>query len=33
MPEVIYGRNEPMLIHQHEQIELALAAARMAASG
>jgi phenylpropionate dioxygenase-like ring-hydroxylating dioxygenase large terminal subunit len=33
MPEVIYGRNEPMLIHQHEQIELALAAARLAASG
>jgi phenylpropionate dioxygenase-like ring-hydroxylating dioxygenase large terminal subunit len=33
MEEVIYGRNEPMLIHQHEQIELALAAARLAASG
>lgn len=33
MPEVVYGRNEPMLIHQHEQIELALAAARLAASG
>jgi phenylpropionate dioxygenase-like ring-hydroxylating dioxygenase large terminal subunit len=33
MPEVIYGRNEPMLIHQHEQIELALAAARLALSG
>ena len=31
MPEVVYGRNEPMLIHQHEQIELALAAARLAA--
>jgi phenylpropionate dioxygenase-like ring-hydroxylating dioxygenase large terminal subunit len=29
MPEVIYGRNEPMLIHQHEQIEIALAAARL----
>jgi phenylpropionate dioxygenase-like ring-hydroxylating dioxygenase large terminal subunit len=28
MPEVVYGRNEPMLIHHHEQIELALAAAR-----
>jgi phenylpropionate dioxygenase-like ring-hydroxylating dioxygenase large terminal subunit len=33
MPEVIYGRNEPMLIHHHQQIELALAAARLAASG
>jgi phenylpropionate dioxygenase-like ring-hydroxylating dioxygenase large terminal subunit len=29
MPEVIYGRNEPMLIHHHEQIELALTAARL----
>jgi phenylpropionate dioxygenase-like ring-hydroxylating dioxygenase large terminal subunit len=29
MPEVVYGRNEPMLIHHHEQIELALAAARL----
>jgi phenylpropionate dioxygenase-like ring-hydroxylating dioxygenase large terminal subunit len=26
MPEVVYGRNEPMLIHHHQQIELALAA-------
>jgi phenylpropionate dioxygenase-like ring-hydroxylating dioxygenase large terminal subunit len=33
MPEVIYGRNEPMLIHHHEQVELALDAARLAASG
>jgi phenylpropionate dioxygenase-like ring-hydroxylating dioxygenase large terminal subunit len=33
MPEVIYGRNEPLLIHHHEQVELALAAARLAASG
>jgi phenylpropionate dioxygenase-like ring-hydroxylating dioxygenase large terminal subunit len=33
MPEVVYGRNEPMLIHHHEQIELALAGARLAASG
>jgi hypothetical protein len=29
MPGVVYGRNEPMLIHHHEQIELALAAARL----
>ncbi len=29
MPEVIYGRNEPMLIHHHEQIELALTTARL----
>jgi phenylpropionate dioxygenase-like ring-hydroxylating dioxygenase large terminal subunit len=29
MPEVVYGRNEPMLIHHHEQIELALIAARL----
>jgi phenylpropionate dioxygenase-like ring-hydroxylating dioxygenase large terminal subunit len=29
MPEVVYGRNEPMLIHHHEQIELALTAARL----
>ncbi len=28
MPEVVYGRNEPALIHHHEQIELALAGAR-----
>jgi phenylpropionate dioxygenase-like ring-hydroxylating dioxygenase large terminal subunit len=33
MPDVIYGRNEPLLIHHHEQVELALAAARLAASG
>jgi phenylpropionate dioxygenase-like ring-hydroxylating dioxygenase large terminal subunit len=26
MPEVVYGRNEPALIHHHEQVELALAA-------
>jgi phenylpropionate dioxygenase-like ring-hydroxylating dioxygenase large terminal subunit len=29
MPEVVYGRNEPMLIHHHEQIELALSMARL----
>lgn len=29
MPELVYGRNEPMLIHHHEQIELALTAARL----
>jgi len=29
MPEVVYGRNEPMLIHHHEQIELALTAAQL----
>jgi hypothetical protein len=29
MPEVVFGRNEPMLIHHHEQIELALAAAQL----
>jgi phenylpropionate dioxygenase-like ring-hydroxylating dioxygenase large terminal subunit len=29
MPEVVYGRNEPMLIHHHEQIELALSTARL----
>jgi phenylpropionate dioxygenase-like ring-hydroxylating dioxygenase large terminal subunit len=28
--EVVYGRNEPALIHHHEQIELALAAAQLA---
>jgi phenylpropionate dioxygenase-like ring-hydroxylating dioxygenase large terminal subunit len=33
MPEVIYGRNEPLLIHHHQQLELALAAAQLAASG
>jgi len=33
MPEVIYGRNEPMLLHRHQQIDLALAAAKLAASG
>jgi phenylpropionate dioxygenase-like ring-hydroxylating dioxygenase large terminal subunit len=27
MPEVIYGRNEPALIHHHEQVELALGTA------
>lgn len=27
MPEVVYGRNEPALIHHHEQIELALSGA------
>lgn len=27
MPEVVYGRNEPALIHHHQQLELALAAA------
>jgi phenylpropionate dioxygenase-like ring-hydroxylating dioxygenase large terminal subunit len=27
MPEVVYGRNEPALIHHHEQVELALQAA------
>ncbi len=26
MPEVVYGRNEPALIHSHQQIEAALAA-------
>lgn len=26
MPEVVYGRNEPALIHHHQQIEAALAA-------
>jgi phenylpropionate dioxygenase-like ring-hydroxylating dioxygenase large terminal subunit len=26
LPEVIYGRNEPALIHHHEQVRLALAA-------
>jgi phenylpropionate dioxygenase-like ring-hydroxylating dioxygenase large terminal subunit len=25
MPEVVYGRNEPALIHHHQQLELALA--------
>jgi phenylpropionate dioxygenase-like ring-hydroxylating dioxygenase large terminal subunit len=25
MPEVVYGRNEPALIHHHQQVELALA--------
>jgi hypothetical protein len=24
MPEVIYGRNEPALIHHHEQVRIAL---------
>ncbi|HWK18893.1 MAG TPA: hypothetical protein VNR66_15705 [Solirubrobacteraceae bacterium] len=24
MPEVIYGRNEPLLIHHHRQVEGAL---------
>jgi phenylpropionate dioxygenase-like ring-hydroxylating dioxygenase large terminal subunit len=33
MREVVYGRNEPMLIHHHEQIELALAAARLTTAG
>jgi phenylpropionate dioxygenase-like ring-hydroxylating dioxygenase large terminal subunit len=33
MPEVVYGRNEPMLIHHHEQIELALSSARLSTSG
>jgi phenylpropionate dioxygenase-like ring-hydroxylating dioxygenase large terminal subunit len=32
MPEVVFGRNEPMLIHHHQQVELALAAAGLAAS-
>lgn len=27
MPEVVYGRNEPALIHHHQQVELALSAA------
>ncbi len=27
MPEVVYGRNEPALIHHHQQVERALAAA------
>lgn len=30
MPEVVYGRNEPALIHHHEEIERALAGARQA---
>jgi phenylpropionate dioxygenase-like ring-hydroxylating dioxygenase large terminal subunit len=28
LPEVVYGRNEPALIHHHQQVELALAAGR-----
>lgn len=32
MPEVVYGRNEPMLIHQHEQIERRLSWDRSAAA-
>jgi phenylpropionate dioxygenase-like ring-hydroxylating dioxygenase large terminal subunit len=32
MPEVVYGRNEPALIHHHQQVELALAAAASAVS-
>ena len=31
MPEVVYGRNEPALIHHHQQVEAALFAARLAA--
>jgi len=27
MPEVIYGRNEPALIHHHQSVEAALASA------
>ena len=30
MPEVIYGRNEPALIHHHQQVERALAQAPLA---
>ena len=32
MPEVVYGRNEPALIHQHQEVERALAAAANAQS-
>ena len=28
MPAVVYGRNEPVLIHHHQQLELALGASR-----
>jgi phenylpropionate dioxygenase-like ring-hydroxylating dioxygenase large terminal subunit len=31
MPEVVYGRNEPALIHHHQEVERALTAARLAA--
>jgi hypothetical protein len=31
LPEVVYGRNEPALIHYHQQVELALSAASAAA--
>jgi phenylpropionate dioxygenase-like ring-hydroxylating dioxygenase large terminal subunit len=30
MPEVVYGRNEPALIHHHQQVEQALAARALA---
>ncbi len=33
MPEVVYGRNEPALIHHHEQIAAALGAAGVAVGG
>ncbi|MEO6497197.1 MAG: aromatic ring-hydroxylating dioxygenase subunit alpha [Solirubrobacteraceae bacterium] len=32
LPEVIYGRNEPALIHHHDQVELALATAAAGSS-
>ena len=33
MPEVVYGRNEPALVHCHQQIELALSEHAAARSG
>ncbi len=33
MPEVVYGRNEPALIHHHEQIAAALGGAEVALGG
>lgn len=32
LPEVVYGRNEPALIHYHQQVELALSASAAAAA-
>jgi hypothetical protein len=32
MPEVIYGRNEPVLIHHHQEVERALNGAVLAMS-
>jgi phenylpropionate dioxygenase-like ring-hydroxylating dioxygenase large terminal subunit len=33
MPEVVYGRNEPALIHHHTEVDQALSAARSQAAG